>query len=231
MDEIKGADKGTDIYKLVFIGSNNEKFNFNILKIPLNFLSAIYNGKITLKEAEISQRNLEKKIEELKYNYKPENVEEKEEINCVLMQANDMLEYRDKIIEAFRDGTFSSEHLKKSDYAAYDYVLKDVEKFIQKIKSMTENINLSLFEDFFESSSPADYAKKLINTSPDENKKTVEEIQDRISNLKERIKKMSEKENKIKNADKTLEIIKRITDYNKDAQKSFQLASKVDKGK
>ena len=147
------------------------------------------------------------------------------------MQANDMLEYRDKIIEAFRDGTFSSEHLKKSDYAAYDYVLKDVEKFIQKIKSITENINLSLFEDFFESSSPADYAKKLINTSPDENKKTVEEIQDRISNLKERIKKMSEKENKIKNADKTLEIIKRITDYNKDAQKSFQLASKVDKGK
>ena len=124
MDEIKGADKGTDIYKLVFIGSNNEKFNFNILKIPLNFLSAIYNGKITLKEAEISQRNLEKKIEELKYNYKPENVEEKEEINGVLMQANDMLEYRDKIIETFKDGTFLSEHLKKSDNAAYDYVLK-----------------------------------------------------------------------------------------------------------
>ena len=29
------------------------------------------------------------------------------------MLANDMLEYRNKIIEAFRDGTFSSEHLKK----------------------------------------------------------------------------------------------------------------------
>ena len=28
------------------------------------------------------------------------------------MHANDMLKYRDKIIEAFRDGTFSSEHLK-----------------------------------------------------------------------------------------------------------------------
>ena len=28
------------------------------------------------------------------------------------MQANDILEYRDKIIEAFRDGTFLSEHLK-----------------------------------------------------------------------------------------------------------------------
>ena len=64
------------------------------------------------------------------------------------MQANDMLEYRDKIVQAFRDGTFSPENLKKSDGVAYDYVLKDVEKFIQKIKSMAENINLSLFEDF-----------------------------------------------------------------------------------
>ena len=29
------------------------------------------------------------------------------------MQANDMLEYRDKIIMVFKDGTFSSKHLKK----------------------------------------------------------------------------------------------------------------------
>ena len=49
------------------------------------------------------------------------------------METNDMLEDRDKIIEAFRDGTFSSEHLKKSNDAASDYVLKDVKKFIQKI--------------------------------------------------------------------------------------------------
>ena len=30
------------------------------------------------------------------------------------MHANDMLEYEDQIIEASRDGTFSSEHLKKN---------------------------------------------------------------------------------------------------------------------
>ena len=42
---------------------------------------------------------------------------------------------------------------------------------------------------------------------------------------------MSEKEKKKKNAYETLEIIKRILDYNKDAQNIFQLASKVDKGK
>ena len=49
-------------------------------------------------------------------------------------------------------------------------MLKDVKDFIQEIESMSEKINLRLFEDILESSSPADYAKKLINTSSDENK-------------------------------------------------------------
>ena len=104
-----------------------------------------------------------------------------------------MLEYRDKIIKAFKDDTFLSEQLEKSDDAAYNYVLKDVNKFIEEIKSMEEKINLSLFEDFFGFSLPADYVKKLINTSPDENKQIVEEIKDRISALKDRTKEMSEK--------------------------------------
>ena len=55
---------------------------------------------------------------------------------------------------------------------------------------MLEKINLSLCEYFFESSSPADYAKTLINTkNPHENKKFVAEIKARISDLKDRIKK------------------------------------------
>ena len=115
------------------------------------------------------------------------------------MQANDMLKYRDKIIEAFRDGTFSFEHLKKSGDAAYDYTLKSVNNFIQKIGSMAEKINFSLFEDFFESSLPAYYAKMLINIKDsNENKEIVTEIKNRISDLKDRIKEMSEKEKKIK---------------------------------
>ena len=158
MVEIKDAVDDIDNNKLLFIGSNKEKFNFNIFRMSLNFLSAIYNGEISLKEAEISQRNLEKKIEELKFNYRSENAEEKEEINGVLMQANDLLEYRNKIIDAFKDGTFSSELLKKSDDAAYDYVLEDINNFIQKIESMSENINPNLFKEFFELSL-ADYAK------------------------------------------------------------------------
>ena len=126
IDEIKDADNDIDKNRLVFIGSNRKKFNFNIFRMPLNFLSSIYNGEITLKEAEISQRTLEKKIEELKFGYRLENAEEKEEIDKVLMHANDMLEYRDKIISAFNDDTFLSEHLKISDDddAAYNHALE-----------------------------------------------------------------------------------------------------------
>ena len=189
MEEIEDADDDIDYGKLLFIGSNKEKCDFNTFRKPLIFISAIYNGEISLKEAKFFQKKLEKIIEDLNFNYKPKNEKEKEEINEVLMQANGMLEYRDKIIDAFKDGTSLSEYLKKSDDAGYIYVLKDVKNFIQEIKSMSEKINLSLFEDFFESSSPADYAKMLINTSSDENKEIVEEIKDRLSNLKEGIKK------------------------------------------
>ena len=103
MDEIENLDDDIDVYKLVFIGSNREKFNFNICRKPLNFLSAIYDGEITFKKAQILQRDLDKNIEKLKFTYKAKNVEEKEEIDKVLMHANDMLKYRDKIIEAFKD--------------------------------------------------------------------------------------------------------------------------------
>ena len=83
-------------------------------------------------------------------------------------------------------------HLKTSDDAAHGHVLEDVKDFIQKIESMSEKINLSLFEDFFESL-PADYAKMLINTSLDKNKEIVEETKYRISDLKGRIKEMGKK--------------------------------------
>ena len=123
-----------------------------------------------------------------------------EEINGVLMQANDLLEYRGKIIKAFKDGTFMSEHLKKSDNAVYNYVLEVyVNNSIKEIRLMEEKINLSLFKDFFEYSSPADYARDLINTkNQGKNKEIVEEAEYKISDLKDRIKTMSKKEKKKK---------------------------------
>ena len=106
MDEIEEVNSDIDIHKLLFIGSNKEKFNFNTFRMPLNFLSDIYNGKISLKEAEFKQKDLE--IENLQFYYIPKNKKEKEEKSQVLMQANDLLEYRDKIIDAFKDGIFLS---------------------------------------------------------------------------------------------------------------------------
>ena len=113
------------------------------------------------------------------------------------MQANEMLEYTNKIIEVFRNGTFLSAHLKKSDGTAYDYALKDVSKCIMKIDSMAKNINLSLFNEFFELSL-ADYAKylmKLKNT--EENKEFVIETKNRISALKENKKNERKRKKKV----------------------------------
>ena len=90
MDEIEDANNDIDYNKLLFIGSNNEKFNFNIFSTPLNLLLGILNGKITLKKSEINQRDLNKKIRKIKYNYKSKNEKEKEEINETLMYSHDV---------------------------------------------------------------------------------------------------------------------------------------------
>ena len=68
----------------------------------------------------------------------------------------------------------------------------------------------------------------LINTkNADEKKKNVEEIENRISDLKYRIKRMNEKEKIDKNADETLKIIKKILDYNREPQKFFIMHQKL----
>ena len=63
MDEIEDENNEIDYDKLSFIGINREKFNFNTFDTLLNFLLDIFNCKITLKKAELRQRDLEiKKI-------------------------------------------------------------------------------------------------------------------------------------------------------------------------
>ena len=70
MNEIEDNDDDMYINKLAFIGSDREKFNFNTFDMPLNFLSNIYNGKISLKEVEFEQRDFFKKIDDLQFGYK-----------------------------------------------------------------------------------------------------------------------------------------------------------------
>ena len=62
---------------------------------------------------------------------------------------------------------------------------------------MVENINLSLFEDFFESSSPADYAKVPINVKDlNENKGIVAEIKKQDIRFKRQDKKWAKEKKK-----------------------------------
>ena len=44
MDEREEANDDIDTYILAFFGSDKETYNFNIFRMLLNFLSAIYNG-------------------------------------------------------------------------------------------------------------------------------------------------------------------------------------------
>ena len=55
IDEIEDADDDIDDGKLLFIGGNKEKFNFNTPRKPLNFISAIYNDEISLKRQNLSK--------------------------------------------------------------------------------------------------------------------------------------------------------------------------------
>ena len=67
MHEIEEANDDIDINMLAFIGNYNENVNFNTFKMPLNFFSDIYNGKISLKEAEFELKDLEIKIGDLQF--------------------------------------------------------------------------------------------------------------------------------------------------------------------
>ena len=140
---------------------------------------------------------MNKKIKWLKFDYKPNNVEEKEEINNVLIQVNDLLKHRDAIIDAFEKRISLFEQVKGGSKNAGEFVVEEVSNFIQKIESMSKNISLSFFNEFFESLL-VDYANYLINLkNTKENKVFVTESKNRTSSLKDRIKGMSEKEKKI----------------------------------
>ena len=56
IDEIEETNNDNDDGKLLFIDSNKEKFNFNTFIKPLKFISAIYNGEISVKETQIKQK-------------------------------------------------------------------------------------------------------------------------------------------------------------------------------
>ena len=55
MDQIEDVDNDIDKYKLAFVAI---KFNFNTLRIPLTFLSAIYNGEISISRGKVFSKKI-----------------------------------------------------------------------------------------------------------------------------------------------------------------------------
>ena len=77
-----------------------------------------------------------------------------------------------------------------------------------------------MFKTYFNFLAPIDLAKKLFETKDKKkNSELVEEIKNRWSNLKDKIKKMSKEEIKNEKPNDILGIISDILDFNKEIQK------------
>ena len=63
MGQVEKEDDDIDKHNLSFLVDNRENFNFNIFRMPLRFLSAIYNSEITLKRQFFFQKDLNDQIE------------------------------------------------------------------------------------------------------------------------------------------------------------------------
>ena len=100
---------------------------------------------------------------------------------------------------------------------------KKKEEFINNaiafIEKESKGINNDLLKKNFDLG-PVALAKKLFEIKDArENSRSVEEIKNRLSNLKDKIEKMSKKEIKNEKPNEILEIISEIIDFNKELQK------------
>ena len=71
-NKIKEIEKNVDKEKL-FYKSNKKKYNFKHFQTIRTFGEDIYNGEITLEEADIDQSNLLNEIKNFKYKTKPKS--------------------------------------------------------------------------------------------------------------------------------------------------------------
>ena len=74
LDEFKGKKNSIDSKRLACVKSDGTIFNFNVFKSTLDFASDIYNGKITLEEAEKDQYKMFKQLKDLE-KYDPKNLD------------------------------------------------------------------------------------------------------------------------------------------------------------
>ena len=135
--------------KFICVKTDGTIFNFNKFKNSIDLASNIYRNKNLLKDAENKQRNIKVLLNKLR-NYNPRKPKKIEAQKEILIVAENLLNNRQEVIDAFKTGIFpyiDGFHTKEPKK-------ESGEKKLEKIKDD--------FKDYFNFLVPSALAKKFI---------------------------------------------------------------------
>ena len=105
-DKIKEIEKNVNREKLVY-ETNEYTYSFKNFQTIKTFGRDIYEGKITIKEADKYQADLLTETMNFRKNKKPRSQEKKQEKEIVLKNLYNFFEGREKVLDAFESKIFS----------------------------------------------------------------------------------------------------------------------------
>ena len=106
LDKIKEIEKNVDKEKLIY-ETDEYTYSFKNFQTIKTFGRDIYEGKITIKEADEYQADLLTEIMNFRKNTKPRSQEKKREKEIVLQNLHNFFEGREKVLDAFESKIFS----------------------------------------------------------------------------------------------------------------------------
>ena len=139
MDIIVEIEKTVDREKLIYRASEYT-YSFKRFQTIKTFGRDIYNGEITLKEADNDQSNLLVKIMIFKKKVKPKNPEKKQHKKYVLKNLYNFFTGRGKVLDAFESKIFS---IKTKDIGYLDSKHSNLKILIPKQKLLRLPIALA----------------------------------------------------------------------------------------
>ena len=107
LDKIKEIEKNVDREKLIY-ETNEYTYSFKNFQTIKTFGRDIYEGKITIEEADKYQTDLLVEIEDFSKNTKPKSQEKKQEKEIVLENLYCFFEDRERVLDAFESKIFST---------------------------------------------------------------------------------------------------------------------------
>ena len=104
-NEIKKIEKNVDREKLVY-DADKYRYDFRTFKTIRTFGKDIYEGKITLEEADEDQSNLTDEIGKFIKETRPKNVDKKRERKIVMKNLRDFLNAKEMVFNGFKSKIF-----------------------------------------------------------------------------------------------------------------------------